>query len=316
MATRTKHAFSEIFGQSVVVCLLALFIVTVLIAMLTTDGTSDETEWIGITARSLDAETAAALGIPSDMGGVIVAEVDGMAQAAGIRHGDVLLGINGEPVRDVVGFSNLAGRTDLARGGARLDIIRRGTRMPVYVLPKGLPRPVKRERDLFVSPAPAGIAPPPAAIDRRWFGIEAETFMAGEGRELGIPAGVGGVLIDGVAGGSPAEQAGLVVNDVIVSTNGWKTDTTADLWNTLAGLDAGAGVEFGVYRRGRLVSAALPAALGAPAGGFPGRMGGWGPGQGGFLVCPSCGTSVARQRGVPRLTVPCPSCGTFMVWTQ
>ena len=44
-----------------------------------------------------------------------------------------------------------------------------------------------------------------------------------------------------------------------------------------------------------------------------GRMGGWGLGPGGFLVCPNCGTQVPHQRGVPASTVSCPSCGVPMM---
>jgi S1-C subfamily serine protease len=310
MAVRREDAFSGTFSQSVVVCLLALLIVMALIGMFSAVGVDDDVEWIGMTVKRLDRETAAALGIPTDTGGVMVGEVGGIARGAGIRQGDVVLGINGDPVRDMVDFSKLAGRTDLSRRGAQLDIIRRGVRIPVLVLPPGGSAPTPGQT------APGRIARTPVVIDRQWLGIDAETFTAGEGRELDIPVGVGGVLIDGVARGSQAEQAGLAVNDVIVSVNGQKTDTTGDLWNILAGLTGGDQVEFGVYRRGQLIAVALPIAMGTLAGGFRGRMGGRGLGPGGFLVCPSCGTKVAHQRGVPCFTVPCPSCGTLMIRAQ
>ncbi len=346
-ASREKHGFSGILSQSIVVCLLAVFIVIALFAMFFTVEVADEIGWIGMTVKCLDIEKAAALGIPNDVGGVVVGEVDGIAQKAGIRNGDVLLGINGRPVQDMADFSKLVGKTDLSRG-AQLDVIRRGVRIPVRVGP-----PVAPDRT-----AAGGTVSPPVLPQRMWdrrsLGIDAETFGAGEGRELGIPAGVQGVLVDGVVRGSLAEQVGLVVNDVIVSVNGQKVDKTAALWTALAGL-AGAGrIELGLYREGRLMSLALLAASLTAAGGFPdrmggwgsgaggspicpggrlmpvaqptasgtfpgvspGRMGGWGLGPGGCLVCPSCGTRVAHQRGVPCLTVPCPSCGTQMMRTQ
>ncbi|MHC4502158.1 MAG: PDZ domain-containing protein [Planctomycetota bacterium] len=323
MAVKAERTFSGIVGQSVVVCLLVVFVAVAVVAMFATVGGNDEVVWIGMTARALDAETAAALGIPHGMGGVVVGEVDGIAQKAGVRHGDVVLGVNGEPIRGMADFAQLVRRADLPGQGAQLDIIRGGARMPVFVLPPGeparLPPPVVTQ----------GAAGAPAVMDRRWLGVDAETFAAGEGRALGIPAGVGGVLIDGVARGSMAEQAGLNSNDVIVSLNGQKIDTAADLWGILADLNRGDAVELGIYRDGRLLSVALSTASGALVGGFPatraagrtaapawngrGRMGGWGLGPGGFLVCPGCGTRVARPRGVPGYSVPCPSCGTLMV---
>ena len=39
---------------------------------------------------------------------------------------------------------------------------------------------------------------------------------------------------------------------------------------------------------------------------------GQGPGTGGYLVCPKCGTAVQHQRGVPAYSVNCPKCGTVM----
>ena len=323
MAVKAEGTFSGILSQSVVVCLLVLFVAVAVVAMFATVGVNDEVVWIGMTARALDAETAAALGIPHDMGGVVVGEADGIAQKAGIRHGDVVLGVNGEPVRGMADFAQLVRRADLPKQGAQLDIVRGGVRMPVFVLPPG--EPVQ----LPAPAVPQVAARAPAVIDRRWLGIDAETFTAGEGRALGIPAGVGGVLIDGVARGSMAEQAGLAANDVIVSLNGRRIDTAADLWSVLAGLNGGDAVELGIYRSGQLLSVALSAASGALVGGFPaaraagrpaapawsgrGRTGGWGQGPGGFLVCPGCGTRVAHQRGVPGYSVPCPSCGTLMV---
>ena len=310
MSARRDDAFSGTFSQSVVVCLLAILIVVAFVGMFSAVGAGEDVGWIGMTVKRLDPETAAALGIPKDTGGVMVGEVGGIAQRAGIRHGDVVLGINGEPVRDMVDFSKIARTTDLQKKGAQLDIIRRGVRMPILVLPPDGAGPTQGRT------APGRAAGAPVVVDRQWLGIDAETFTAGEGRALDIPAGVGGVLIDGVARGSQAERAGLAVNDVIVSANGRKMTTTGDLWNFLAGLNAGDRVEFGVYRRGRLNAVALPIAMGTLAGGFGGRMGGWGFGPGGFLVCPSCGTKVAHQRGVPCFTVPCPSCGTLMMRAQ
>ena len=44
-----------------------------------------------------------------------------------------------------------------------------------------------------------------------------------------------------------------------------------------------------------------------------GRMGGWGTGPIGLLICPNCSTHVPHQRGVAAYTINCPSCGTRMM---
>jgi len=330
MATTVKHAFSGFFSQLVVVCLLALFIAVALVAMLA--GVSSETEWIGMTVAPLGTEAAAARGIPSDVGGVMVEDVEGLAARAGVRQGDVIQGINGKAVQDLAGFSELAGKTDLAKSGAQLVVNRRGIQMPVFVYPPSGAVTIPGQT------TPGGIAQVPAVRDRRWLGVEAETLTPGEAAGLGLPGGIAGVLIDTVTTGSAAQQAGLANNDVIVSVNGQRVDSTVGLWNTLAGLN-GDPVEFGVYRNGQLMSVALPTTqstlaggfagpgcwgwgadgtpiYATPAGAFGGRMGGQGLGPGGTLVCPKCGTTVAHQWGVACYTVPCPACGTQMIRVQ
>ncbi|MFC1522237.1 PDZ domain-containing protein [Elusimicrobiota bacterium] len=54
---------------------------------------------------------------------------------------------------------------------------------------------------------------------------------------------------------------------------------------------------------------ALPAAMQRGMG----RMGGYGLGPGGYVVCPGCGFKMLHQRGVPAYSLSCPKCGGSMV---
>jgi S1-C subfamily serine protease len=310
MIDSAKHTFTGFLSQLIVVCLLAVFILLVLVAMYTTSAVAKEMSWIGMTVESLEGEVAAALGIPGSVGGVIVTDVEGLTARAGVRHGDVVQHINSQLVQDMAGFADLTKRTDLSTGGVQVVVNRRGIQMPVFVYPGGRAAPTLGQA------APGGGVSPLAGIDQRWLGIEAETLVAGEARGLGIPAGVAGVLVDTVTAGGKAELAGLANNDIIVSVNGKRTDTTLRLWGILAGLGVGDPVELSVYRNGQLNFISLPTASGTLAGGFPGRMGGQGLGPGGMLACPQCGTKVIHQRGVACNTVSCPACGTRMVRAQ
>ncbi|MHC4662685.1 MAG: PDZ domain-containing protein [Planctomycetota bacterium] len=313
MAKRVKHTFTGFFSQLIVVCLMLVFIVISVLAMFFTIETNNEVNWIGITAKPLEPETAAALGIPNDTGGVMVGEVGGIAERWGLRRGDVLLSINGNPIKDMTEFSKIAAKMDITQGGAQLDIIRRGSRVPIFVMPPGASPPPAQT---LYQNSRSGIAATPTVYDQRWLGIDAETFAVGEGRALGIPAGVRGVLIDGVTRGSKAEQAGLAVNDLIVSANGQKIDTANGLWRLLARLIGGDRLEFGIYRQGQLVSVELPTNAITQIGGFPGRAGGAGLGGAGCFICPNCQTRVIHQWSIPYNSVLCPSCSTLMVQTQ
>ncbi len=44
-----------------------------------------------------------------------------------------------------------------------------------------------------------------------------------------------------------------------------------------------------------------------------GRRGGGGIGLGGNCLCPSCGTIVPHQTGMPCTGIKCPKCGTIMI---
>jgi predicted RNA-binding Zn-ribbon protein involved in translation (DUF1610 family) len=180
--------------------------------------------------------------------------------------------------------------------------------MPVFVFPSATAAAAPGQDAPFAVAAAAA-----RPITQQWLGIEAETLLVGDVKELGLPAGSRGVIVDTVAKGGRAEQAGLVGNDVIVALNGERIDSTVRLWDSLARLNGSDAVELGVYRNGQLSSVAVPAAPATAAGGFGGRMGGQGLGPGGTLVCPNCGTTVAHQWGVPCYTVACPACGTTMV---
>lgn len=50
-------------------------------------------------------------------------------------------------------------------------------------------------------------------------------------------------------------------------------------------------------------------------GGGRGRMGGNRPGAGpgGYCICPSCGTKIPHQAGIPCASMSCPKCGSRMV---
>ena len=343
-----KNGFrsSGLTGEHLTAALLLVFIGLSAFAMFTTSGTGDEMNWIGINVERLDAETQAARGIPAGVGGVIVQEVDGIAGRAGVLPGDVIVGINGNVVRDMYDFQHFVGEADITKGGAQIDLIRNGMRMPVFVFPSDATAqapaqaaPVAPVAPVAPAAPPAAVAGNPFAISPQWLGIEGDTVRAADAMALGLPAGAQGVAIDGVAIGSRAHKAGLVNQDVIVAMNGQRISSASELWNALGRVNVSDSVELGVYRNGQLVTVAVPAGAGAvagtpaaspagamgvipvppgaaPAGGFAGRMGGMGLGPGGLLVCPKCGTRVAHQRAVPCFTVPCPSCGTMMTRMQ
>lgn len=288
-----KHnASSELFSQGIVAALVGVFIVISLVAT--------EQEWIGMTVTPLAPEAAMAQGLPGDRGNLVVEEAEGIAARAGVREADVLLRINGTPIRSLAGFALVTEKTNLL-DGVILDVFRNGTLESLIVLGKMPP-------GAAVAVHPAGV------IGRKWLGVEAENFTADDRRELGIPAGVRGVMIDGVAANSRAERAGLLSGDVIVSVNDQLINTTPDLWRKLGSLSVTAPLEFRVYRDGRFTSVRLTGEPLTSAGGFFPAGAGQGFGGGGCFVCPGCG--VTRPAGTAGNNLACPACGARMCWKR
>lgn len=86
---------------------------------------------LGVTIQDLSGDLARAFGIPRNQGAVISQVLPGSAAArAGLRVGDVVLAVNGKPVRGAGALRNAVG---LLRVGERirLDIVRDGRRMTV-----------------------------------------------------------------------------------------------------------------------------------------------------------------------------------------
>jgi serine protease Do len=78
-------------------------------------GTVDE---LGISVANASPETPHGMGLPEDVHGVLVTQVDetGTAARAGLRVGDVIVDVQGVPTTDVAAFREQIGKHDLKKG--------------------------------------------------------------------------------------------------------------------------------------------------------------------------------------------------------
>jgi serine protease Do/serine protease DegQ len=146
---------------------------------------------LGVNIYTMTPDDAENLGVPGTHGAVVSQVLEGStAEAAGIKTGDIITSVNGQPVRSAAELRNTIG------------LLRAGEQVEINLLREGKPRKLM------------------ATITET---SETETADSGQihrslaGTELAD--GDGGVLVKSVEETSLAAQAGLRANDLIVAVN-------------------------------------------------------------------------------------------------
>ena len=177
--------------------------------------------WLGIAIQDVTDELAGTFGVRE---GVLVAEVmkGGPAEAAGVRQGDVIVELNGAPIKEV---PELQRRVAAVAPGqsVRLKVIRE--RKPVALSVTVAEMPAEE-------PVLAG-----APEDEGW-GLSVEPLSGDAAAQLGLTIAAG-LLVTDVVAGSPADKAGLRRGDVIVEVGKKPVADPATLFRTLAQLKPG-----------------------------------------------------------------------------
>ena len=172
--------------------------------------------YIGATIQTMTPDIAESLG---DRGrrGALVAEVTpgGPADRAGLRAGDAILALNGEPLAS---SADLTRRVGQARPGERLrlEVLRDGRALALELVAAQRPADIASGTDI------------PGAQAGAVLGLDLAPLDAAGRQRLGKDAPAG-VLIDRVAPASDAAAKGLRRGDVITRVNGRETRTPADV---------------------------------------------------------------------------------------
>ena len=158
---------------------------------------------LGVSMYTVTPDIAHSLGLPNAVGALVSQVVEGSpADKAGIRTGDVITSVNGQPVKSNSELRNTIG---LLRVGDRVDI--------------GLVRDGKPVRvTAVIADTTAELTGGPVSIHKSF-----------EGAALADAPDSAGALVKSVEPGSAAAQAGLRADDVIVGANRGKVGNVREL---------------------------------------------------------------------------------------
>src|SRR5882724_6264749 len=190
--------------------------------------------WLGIAIQDVNDELAVSFGV-REREGVLVADVmkGGPAETAGLRAGDVVVELDGTRIREVPDLQRrIAG---VAPGHkARLVVVRDGARQPVTVTVGEMPA---EEPTLLVQAGAEG------------FGLQIEPLAPGAAERLNLPVSQGVLVVD-VAGGGPADRAGLRRGDAILEVARQAVADAQSFGQALAAVPPGEAALLYVHRPG------------------------------------------------------------------
>ncbi|OGG46790.1 MAG: hypothetical protein A3F84_12560 [Candidatus Handelsmanbacteria bacterium RIFCSPLOWO2_12_FULL_64_10] len=195
--------------------------------------------WLGIQIQNVTDEIASSLGFKST-DGAMVSEVfaDTPAQRAGVQTGDVILAVNGKPIKDRDDLMNTIAATDPGKPVA-LKVVREKKEITISVTLGERP-PVEKLTEMGGQEERAST---------RGLGIEVQDLTPDLAEQLGY-RGQTGVVIADVAEDGPAAEKGLQEGDLIKSVNKIPVKSAAEFRRIISTLKPG-DYALLLIRRGR-----------------------------------------------------------------
>jgi len=220
--------------------------------------------YLGVGIQPMSEDIAAGLGLPKDHGEIVSRVEPGQAAArAGIRQGDVIVAVGGQPVTPDNSLSYLIANTPI---GTRvpIDIIREGKRLTLTAVvgerpPEDQLAAQNGEEDQD-NQGPSG---PGAPSTKQAIGLGLQTLTPDIARQLGLAGNVRGVVVTDVDPSSDAAQQGVQRGDIILSINQQPTSSVTDAVAAVAAArKAGRGTVLLFIQRGN----GIPRYLGVKIG--------------------------------------------------
>jgi Do/DeqQ family serine protease len=189
--------------------------VRVVVASAKDGGTTVKRPWLGARLQAVTPEIAEGLGLKRPTGALVASVTSGSAAArAGIKTGDLLVSVDGQPVDDPNAFDYRFATKSIG-GTARLGLVRAGKEIAVPVALQAAP---EAQLDELVIGARSPFT-----------GAKVSNLSPALADELRLDSTAEGVVIVDVPNGSRAQGLGFKRGDLVLSVNSQKIVQTRDL---------------------------------------------------------------------------------------
>ncbi len=167
--------------------------------------------WLGVLIQGVTPEIAKQFNLPGEPRGALVGDVtaDSPAAKAGLKRGDIVVAMNGQKVPDSIDLRLRVGSMK-PNSTADLDIYRDGKEQQIAV---NLGEKPSDQQISSNAPNSQSNGSGPQ------LGIQVQAITPQIRQQMGLRAGVNGLVIAGVQQGSPAAEADLHEGDVIQEVN-------------------------------------------------------------------------------------------------
>jgi serine protease Do len=179
--------------------------------------------WIGVQIQTVTPDIADSLGLKKPEGALVAEpQANGPAAKAGVESGDVITGVNGQPVHDARDLARTIGA--FAPGTAvKLNVLHKGQDKTIDLTLGQLPNSTQaRANDKDDGSA----TPRGTDVGRLGLAVKPAAEVAGAGKE--------GVVVTSVDPDGAASERGFKEGDVILEVAGKAVSTPADVHDALA----------------------------------------------------------------------------------
>jgi Do/DeqQ family serine protease len=189
--------------------------VKVVVASARSGGSTVRRPWLGARLQGVTPEIAEGLGLKRPAGALIASVAPASPAArAGLKTGDLITAIDGQPVEDPNAFEYRFATKPIG-GTARLGITRAGKELALNVALESVPD-TPHEELVIASPSP-------------FQGAKVSNLSPALAERLRLDPSAQGVVIVDIANGSPAQSLGFQPGDLVLSVNNAKIVKTRDL---------------------------------------------------------------------------------------